>query len=332
MLGWAMKRALIAFAAIAANVAFGGADQQGKQSATLQTPSPQKMRVLTYNILYSGESDGKPKKWDWRRAWSHRRNDLADFVRRINSDIGGFQEVMPDQMEFLKGRMPEYSFSGEYRGEEDGKPLSGSPVFWRKGRFEAGEAGTFWLSPTPEARGSFGWGSPGPRICSWQILTDKTCGRRFCLANVHADHKSPKSKLKSAELVVKRLGKIAEGIPLVLIGDHNVQETEPPALVFAKAWRNALYESEAQPKGTWRSFNAWKMKFADVPVTEALKSPAEKRTWKKFGGRLDYIYVSMGVRVLAYETCDEKRPGLDLYYSDHFPVFADLLMSGEKNP
>ena len=299
--------------------------------------APKRMRVLTYNILFSGykANPRKPDKNDVHRLWNDRKTDLAAFVRRIDPDVGGFQEACRDQVEFFKGEMPDFGFSGEYRGvDKDGTPLSGSPVFWRKSRFDAEKRGTFWLSPTPDVPGSYGWKSPGPRVCSWQILTDKTDGTSFCIANVHADHKSPESKLKSARLVVERIGKIAEKMPIVLIGDHNAHQTDAPAAFFAKTWRNTLYESETPPKGTWRSYNGWKVVEPEIQAADAIKAPLEERMRdkRKYGWRIDYIYVSGGVRVRSCETSPEMRPGLGLYYSDHFPVFADLLFGRADEP
>ena len=40
--------------------------------------------------------------------------------------------------------------------------------------------------------------------------------------------------------------------------------------------------------------------------------------------RIDYIYVSDGTRVLDFATHDDRRPGTDLYPSDHFPVTATI--------
>lgn len=287
--------------------------------------SSREMRVVTFNILFSGDSIGTSK------GWEHRKGDLMALLRRLNPDIAGFQEVCPDQQEWMKEQMPDYGFSGEYRGAEivGGMPMSGSPVVWRKSRFAAGKCGTFWLSPTPDVPGSFGWGSKSPRICCWQILTDRQTGKTFCFANMHADHKSPLSKLNGNKVLVARLSEIAGDMPVVLVGDHNTHEAEPPAQTLAKAWRNAIYKSETPPKGPWRSHNGWKVLENEISTEDAIKESAEIRMKERSrfgGGRPDYIYVSDGIRVLSYETVSEMRPGLDLYYSDHFPVFADILM------
>ena len=65
---------------------------------------------------------------------------------------------------------------------------------------------------------------------------------------------------------------------------------------------------------------------ADIAETP---DPGPHRTYHNWGDekvnvRIDYIYVSKGVRVLKYETRDDRRPGTDLYPSDHFPIIATL--------
>ena len=58
----------------------------------------------------------------------------------------------------------------------------------------------------------------------------------------------------------------------------------------------------------------------------AAGSPSHPGCWasRRYGERIDYIFVSKGVRVLDYATYDVLRPDLDLYPSDHFPVVATL--------
>ena len=46
----------------------------------------------------------------------------------------------------------------------------------------------------------------------------------------------------------------------------------------------------------------------------------------KFGPRIDYIYVSPGVRVKNVKTWNDVRPGAQLYPSDHFPITADIVL------
>ena len=64
--------------------------------------SSREMRVVTFNILFSGDSIGTSK------GWEHRKGDLMALLRRLNPDIAGFQEVCPDQQEWMKEQMPDY--------------------------------------------------------------------------------------------------------------------------------------------------------------------------------------------------------------------------------
>ena len=46
--------------------------------------------------------------------------------------------------------------------------------------------------------------------------------------------------------------------------------------------------------------------------------------WEDCGPRIDYIYVSDDIKVKAYTTHGDPRPGTHLYPSDHFPLTAEI--------
>ena len=71
-------------------------------------------------------------------------------------DILGTQEVLHNQLEDLKQRLPEYGVIGV--GREDGKEKGEYSALWyQKDRFNLLDSGYFWLSETPEVAGSKGW-------------------------------------------------------------------------------------------------------------------------------------------------------------------------------
>ena len=295
-----------------------------------------RVRVATYNIRLATGDRGTPNAWD------ERKDDLADLIRRLDLDAGGLQEVRPEQMAFLRERFPEFEFVGEHRGA-DRASGEASPVFYRRSRFEAEKKGTFWLSETPEAPGVKGWGAACPRVCSYLILRDRSTGRRFCFANTHTDHKSAMAREKGMLLIIERMRDFGAGAPIVFTGDHNCRETEAPALAVSKLLENALYKSETPPAGPWRTFTGWRWRDAEYSAVDALKLPANVRNarsgspdadkdwnggyvWEDCGARIDYIYVSPGVRVVDYATIADPRPGTKLYPSDHFPVVATIAL------
>ena len=133
------------------------------------------------------------------------------------------------------------------------------------------------------------------------------------------------------------------GAPIVFTGDHNCRETEAPALAVSKILKNTLTNSETAPKGPWRTYNGWQWRDAELPAVDALKLPSNVRNarkgspdadkssnggydWRDFGPRIDYIYVSSGVRVLSCDTLADPRPDGKLYPSDHFPVSAEVAL------
>ena len=293
------------------------------------------VRVATYNIRLATGDKGTSN------AWEERRDDMVGLVRRLDVDAGGLQEVRPEQMAFLRERFPEFEFVGEHRGA-DRVSDEASPVFYRKSRFVAEKKGTFWLSETPDVPGVKGWGAACPRVCSYLVLRDKSTGKRFCFANTHTDHVSALAREKGMMLVIERMREFGAGAPIVFTGDHNCRETEAPAEAVSKLLRNALYVSETPPEGPWRTFNGWQWREKEVSTGDAMKLPADVRNarmgspdadkkvgngrhvWEDCGARIDYIYVSPGVRVVDYATVGDPRPGRKLYPSDHFPIVATI--------
>ena len=138
------------------------------QAAAPATRPAGALRVVSFNIRNSDANDG-PNRWPLRQ-------DLfVRMVRKLDADVLGFQEVLARQQDDLTVALPEYDtyFVGRDDGQRKGE---GSPIYFRKSRFELRDKGTFWLSETPE-RMAKGWDAVLPRICSWAVLHDKTLGR-----------------------------------------------------------------------------------------------------------------------------------------------------------
>ena len=314
-----MKRFILCLLAFTAGVAFAA--------------NGTALKVGTYNIRLQPGDKGTPNAWESRKA------DFLNLLRRLDLDAFGLQEVCPGQAEYITNNLPQYVLVGEHRNADR---VSGeaSPVLYRKDRFDALKCGTFWLSETPEVPGRKGWGAACPRVCSWMWLKDRKTGKTFCFANTHTDHVSALARKEGMLLIIRRMHEFAPpGTPVIFTGDHNCRETEEPAQAVSKLLKNALYISETPPTGPWRTFTGWKWREKEYSTSDALKlaphvrnarkgSPdADKRTnggyvWEDCGARIDYIYVSDGIRVKSYATRDDPRPGTKLYPSDHFPITA----------
>lgn len=272
------------------------------------------IKVGTYNIRLVYGDKGSANEWDKRKS------DLVSLVKKLDLDVFGMQEVCPEQAAYFRNELSDWEFCGEHR-EADRVSGEASPVFFRKSRFTALDKGTFWLSETPDVPASKSWGTACTRVCSYLILKDKMTNKTFCFANAHTDHVSALAREKGMLLIIERMKKFGHGSPIVFTGDHNCEENEKPALAVSKLLSNALYASETPPQGPWRTYNGWKWLDKEISCEEALKLPVPERK-----RRIDYIYVSKGIRVLDYKTIGKPRPETKLYPSDHFPVVATIVL------
>ena len=268
------------------------------------------LRIGSYNIRYSAGDLETPNAWDCRKA------DLVALVKRLDLDVFGLQEVCPDQAEYLREKLHEFEFVGEHR---DADRVSGeaSPVFYRKSRFQPLKSGTFWLSETPDVPGQRGWGAAHPRVCTYLILRDKSDDRVFCFANTHTDHVSEKARTEGMKLIIARMKDFGAGVPIVFTGDHNCRYGEVPANAMRQVLKDARDIAETPAKGPHNTFHGF----------GTYKDGSVVVNGKRYDDYcIDYVYVSDGVRVLDFVTHDDRRPGTNLYPSDHFPITATILM------
>ena len=134
-----------------------------------QASAPEPVNVMSFNIRYDNPEDSLDN-------WEYRKERAANAIRFYDVDILGTQEVLHNQLEDLKQRLPEYGVIGV--GREDGKEKGEYSALWyKKERFNLLDSGYFWLSETPEVAGSKGWDGACERIASWAKLQDKVSGK-----------------------------------------------------------------------------------------------------------------------------------------------------------
>lgn len=257
------------------------------------------IRVLQFNIRYMNTSDGI-------NIWANRRQEVMTFVRNTEADVFGLQEAVHAQVQQFQASMKEYAMIGE--GRDGGTGGEWNPIFYLKEKYELKKSGTFWLSDTPEVKGSNTWGAACRRIMTWAILKSKETGEEFLYANTHFDHVSTSAQEKSSRLVKQRLKKYAQGLPVIVTGDFNCTPTSKPyammlsqdeAFPMQEAWQHA--RSRQGNEGTFHSFG---------------RIEVSKRS------RIDFIFLTPDIRCLRCVTDDEtSHPCL---LSDHVPVYADI--------
>lgn len=255
----------------------------------------QDLKVMSFNIRLQVESDKD-------NAWTQRKQDAIDLMSYYHPDYFGVQEALPQQMKDIKNGLKNYDYVGV--GRDDGKEKGEfSAIFYDTNRLQVINSGTFWLSETPE-KPSKGWDAAYNRVCTYAVFKDKKSKKEFMALNLHFDHIGNVARVKSADLILKKIKEInPKNLPVTLSGDFNLTDDSEPIKILSQNLTDSFYHSETKhygPVGTFTDFN----------VNEVPKE------------RIDYIFVK-GFKIKSHRHINDRRENL-LYPSDHFPVLVDL--------
>lgn len=258
------------------------------------------IKVMTLNVRYDNPRDSI-------NAWPCRAEQVSEFINDQSPDIFGMQEVLWSQYIYLDSVLTDYASEGV--GRDDGlKGGEMNPVFYRKDKFDLVRTKTFWLSETPEFPGSKAWGSSLPRVVTWMELVNRDTHDHFCFFNTHFAHDSDSARVMSSETLLERVSGISQGFPFIITGDFNMEPdsrgykilTGPDESV--SLLRDSYFISKEKPYGPSYTFNG----FSDKPGS----------------GRIDYIFVKNGMKVLEHKTIIHKEG--NVFLSDHWPVIAGI--------
>jgi endonuclease/exonuclease/phosphatase family metal-dependent hydrolase len=258
--------------------------------------------VMTFNIRYNNQSD-------FQNAWPNRKPLVASTIRFHKIDITGMQEALNGQVKDLVSQLPEYSWLGV--GRDDGKEAGEyNPIFYLKSRFKILAQSTFWLSETPAIPGSRGWDAGCNRVVTWAKLEDQLNKQTFFFFNTHFDNAGEVARLKSAELILKKIGEIAGNEPVIVTGDFNCRTDDAPYQLLisgdgkAPGLVDTLRLSKTGHYGSTQSFNGFNIELDP-------------------GNIIDYIFVRGIKSVLRHGIIAENWDGK--FASDHYPVVAEIV-------
>ncbi len=270
------------------------------------------LTFVSYNIRYANPNDGD-------NVWENRRDAMAAYLRNTGADVIGLQEAEPAQRAWLAAQLTDYAWYGVGRNAEHDEG-EGTPIFYRRDRFDAIDRGTFWLSTTPDIPGSRGWDAALPRVASWLKLRDRRTGREFLAVNTHFDHRGPEARVESAHMLTRQIDALARTnsgrLPVILTGDFNCRATDAPYAAIttpsnaALALADALHVSRTPPTGGDSTSNAFKA-----------ISP---------GAKIDYVFVRDVAAVLSHRIEDPRIDGR--FVSDHQPIVVQVELPGINLP
>lgn len=265
-----------------------------------QASAPGPVNVMSFNIRYDNPEDSLDN-------WRYRKDRVANAIHFYDVDILGTQEVLHNQLEDLKLRLPEYGVVGV--GREDGKEKGEYSALWyKKDRFNVLDSGYFWLSETPEVAGSKGWDGACERIASWVKLQDKVSDKEYFALNTHLDHVGGMARREGISLMLDRVNELSDGLPVIVTGDFN---SEPESDVIKRVTDSANPEhlTDARQASSIVYGPSWS--FHDFG-----KIPYNKRPL------IDYVFVRNGLKVLRYGILAETEN--NGFLSDHTPVLVTV--------
>lgn len=258
------------------------------------------LNVMTYNIRYDNPQDNL-------NNWKFRKDRAAEAIRFYDADILGTQEVLHNQLNDLKDRLPNYDVVGV--GREDGKEKGEYSALWyKKDRFVVIKKGYFWLSETPQIVGSKGWDGACERIASWVKLKDRCSGKKVFALNTHFDHVGVVARRESVKLVLDQVAELSQGCAVVVTGDFNAEpQSDVVKAITDEANSKHLIDSRVVSPlvyGPAWSFHA----FGEIPFNER--------------NIIDYVFVKNGVNVLKYGVLAEQKN--NEFLSDHAPILVRI--------
>jgi len=234
-------------------------------------------------------------------AWEVRLVNLVPFVKNVNPDLIGFQELQHPQYLDLVKQLPEYDSVGVGRG--DGiNACERAAIFYKNDRFTLLKNGDFWLSPTPD-RPSLGWDARCIRICTYAKFLDNNTQMEFIHFNTHLDHFGQTAMYEGAKLINEAM--LKADVPAFVTGDFNVDEQSRP---YKFMTQNGLSDAKyaARSSMSYATFHGYR-------PGDDMRSRSP----------IDYLFFIDGkFDVDSYEVLINGSKGK--YTSDHYPVLVKM--------
>jgi endonuclease/exonuclease/phosphatase family metal-dependent hydrolase len=244
---------------------------------------PDALRVMSLNLRFGLADDGP-------NSWPQRSVAYPGLIGQYPSDFYAFQEANDFQISFLDALLRNYQFIGQRRPAPD---YWQNNVIFHHQSWRCLDHQHFFLSDTPDVVSQFS-GSRWPRQCTVGTFIQK--GQRLTVVNTHFDFKAEVQR-RSAQLICRRLERLAPAWPIILMGDLNAGPDSSCLAVFAaygEGFRSAL---QFPGTGTHHGFKG-----------------------RPQGEPIDWILYHGAIQVKSAQVVTGKYCGY--FPSDHFPLTA----------
>lgn len=260
------------------------------------TGAPEKsgnaVRVVSFNLRCKDDVYGKVE---------NRGRFISAALRNYAPDSFGVQEATEKWLSILDSELGE-SYARVGVGRDSSKNTEYSAVFYLRDKFDLVDEGTIWLSETPQVAGSKSFCSSMPRICTWATLRNRQTGEVYTHINTHLDHLLERARAGQADVLLAKVGELANYGPVVCTGDFNADEESKTYAKMTAVLDDSRIVAKASESGkTFHNYGR-----GDIVNKTAI----------------DFIFVSKGTEVEQYKIIRDTVE--NMYLSDHYGIMADI--------
>jgi endonuclease/exonuclease/phosphatase family metal-dependent hydrolase len=302
------------------------------------------VRVLTFNLRYASAPDGS-NAWQTSSQRPERRGLAVSVITTYQPHVIGFQEAETSQIDYLEAQLvTRYAF--ERQRPSGGSGHEHAAIAYDTNVLSLTDRGVLSLGPAPG--GGYWNNTPGtnfapwllfpenmfafPRLALWGCFTWRATTQAFLFTTTHFDTfnsgNDGESQVKSARLIVDNTEARNERMPAsplaIVVGDFNGSQDNRAWKLFTGSYTNNgvagdFADSWHQVHGTWTGAGTIHG-FAGGTVPG--------------GSRIDWILHRGGfvatqcvIVTNAVISTNQSTFGTHiLYASDHYPVFASLVL------
>ncbi len=283
-----------------------------KQKESIQNAvqhQQQKLRVMTYNMLYNEKSaeDLLPEKYQWNA----RKPRLLEYLAFAKADIIGSQELQEDQLqEVISAQGNNYSYYGMKTRENEGRSDTNA-IFFNPMRLELIDSKTIPYQ-----------GRLGDNAFTYCHFRDKLLNKNFSVINTKLTWGDTERRLAEASQLSQFAKLLPPEEPILLIGDFNL-------FPFLEHKNNLFFDGTYIEKVLTEN-NLKDAKNNSIfghfgplcSITNSKKNLAPFVGPELTGFILDHILVNDRIEVFTHGIDTARVNGE--FPSDHFPVVADV--------
>jgi endonuclease/exonuclease/phosphatase family metal-dependent hydrolase len=269
----------------------------------------QKLRVMTYNMLYNAK-DAEDKLLPKHR-WDCRKPRLIEYLTFAQADIICSQELQEDQVqEVIDGLGSNYGCYGEKTRQNEGRSDTNA-IFFNKNRVELIGAKTISYNDD-HYENAF--------TCCY--FRDKLLDKTFIVTNTKLTWGNVERRLAEATQLNQFASHESQKEPVILLGDFNTYPCiQHKRNLFLDGWHIEKVLAgknfqDAKQKSIFGHYGP----FCSITNSETTLEPFVGP--KLTGFILDHIFVNEWVDVFTHGIDTAKVNGE--FPSDHFPVIADI--------